>query len=156
MEDITNLRQEHRNGDEDTLRHKKRKAIICSKENALLMEYDKKINAISGNKENVLLLDSKRSLAQRARRERERLERTRILQPAIDSTHPVNNKLKRKIVEKQCLTYTSSVNCDGGDEMRRSNIISNVSGISNRALAQRARRDREYYAKIQEKYGLPM
>ncbi|GAB2267789.1 hypothetical protein Dimus_038685 [Dionaea muscipula] len=40
--------------------------------------------------------------------------------------------------------------------MRRSNIISNVSGISNRALAQRARRDREYYAKIQEKYGLPM
>ncbi|GAB2286354.1 hypothetical protein Dimus_020770, partial [Dionaea muscipula] len=124
MEDITNLRQEHSNGDEDTLRNKKRK------------EHDKKIKAISGNKENVLLLDSKRSLAQRARRERERLERTGILQPAIDSTHPADNKLKRKIVEKQCLTYTSSVNCDSDSEMRRSNIISNVSGISNRALAQ--------------------
>ncbi|GAB2288436.1 hypothetical protein Dimus_022769 [Dionaea muscipula] len=92
---------------------------------SLLQEHDKKIKAISGNKENVLLLDSKRSLAQRARRERERLERTGILQPAIDSTHPANNKLKRKIVEKQCLTYTSSVNCDSDDEMRRSNIISN-------------------------------
>ncbi|GAB2278086.1 hypothetical protein Dimus_012783 [Dionaea muscipula] len=89
-------------------------------------EHDKKIKAISGNKENVLLLDSKRSLAQRAQ---ERLERTGILQPRIDETHPADNKLKRKIVEKQCLTYTSSVNCDSDGEMRRSNIISNVSGI---------------------------
>ncbi|GAB2283514.1 hypothetical protein Dimus_018021, partial [Dionaea muscipula] len=55
------------------LLRRRRNGIVVEGEEAMYKsrEHDKKINAISGNKENVLLLDSKRSLAQRARRERE-------------------------------------------------------------------------------------
>ncbi|GAB2290917.1 hypothetical protein Dimus_038132 [Dionaea muscipula] len=80
MENITNLGQEHEEANGDTLANKRRKAS-CS------------------GKENVVPLESNRTLAQRARRERERQQKSITLQSGLENTHAADIRGEMKMVE---------------------------------------------------------